>query len=77
MSQWLKVKDYRRVNLILGAILFFISLHIFDNIIHFYDFLGKYYFYGAISSGVILLLSLAVIMMNKKSKNKNNIESSF
>lgn len=77
LSQWLKVKDYRRVNLILGGILFFTSLHIFDNILHFYDFLGKYYFYGAISSGVILLLSLAVIMMNKKSKNKNKIESSF
>lgn len=75
LSQWINVKDYRWVNWLLGGTLILASLNVFDNIVHFYNFLGKYYFYGIISSVVILILWIAVLIIPKISNN--NIENNF
>lgn len=72
LSQWINIKDYRWVNWIFGGILFITSLKIFEDILEFYDFLENYYFYGVISSCVILVLWLAVMIIPKLSNNKIN-----
>lgn len=69
LSQWLNIKDYRWINWFLGGALFITSLNTFESIIHFYSFLEKYYVYGIISSGVILLLWIAVLFIPKLSSN--------
>lgn len=66
ISQWLSIKNYRWINWILGVFTIIISLVMFDNYREFYDFLKKYYPYGAISSIAIIILWLIVTLKSKK-----------
>lgn len=57
-AQWLSLKDYKWMNWIIGAGVVVASLTVFDNYMQYLNFLKKYYPYGLISCGLILMLWL-------------------
>ena len=70
LAEWFKVKDYRWFNWLLGFSLIFMSVRTFNTVLDFYKFLEKYYYYGLIATGVILLLSVIVLIVSKLQKKK-------
>lgn len=76
VSNWLKLKHYHSVNWILGAIVVYFALSSFDTAIDYYDFLEKYYIYGLVFSGVIILLVLIVFIASKASNSQQGSQGS-
>lgn len=56
VSQWLKMKNYRLINWILGVVLIISSLLMFNNFKEFLSFLKYYYPFGAIFAGLLIIL---------------------
>lgn len=55
-AQWLSVKNYRHINVPLGAAVTWASLKVFDNYAELLHFFRTYYPYGVAAGGIILLL---------------------
>lgn len=71
ITQWLSLKDYKWINAILGVGLAAASLLVFDNYIDLLKFLQKYYAYGIVASGLILLLWIVTSIASAAKKKSS------
>jgi len=70
VSEWLKVKNYRIVNWLVGVALIIVSLVIFGNFREFNDFLKNVYPYGIFFAGLLVLIWLALASKDKVQNRK-------
>ncbi|MDF2925615.1 MAG: spore germination protein [Paenibacillaceae bacterium] len=70
VSQWLSIKDYRWVNVVMAVVLVAASLTVFDNYMELLDFFKHYYPYGIGASGLILVLWIVAGMVRTFQKRK-------
>lgn len=73
LADWFKMKDYRWINWLLGIILIIMSTRTFNTVLNFYSFLEKYYFYGLLASGIILLLCFCVFIISRHQKKEKKL----
>lgn len=74
VANWFKLKNYHLVNWVLGGLVLVVSLNTFDTAIDFYDFMEKYYVYGLIFSGAIVILAIIVVIASKYKSSVNKID---
>lgn len=65
-AQWFSMKSYKWMNWAIGAVLIYTSVTAFDDYLDYMDDLKRYYPYGILASGTILLLWLFAAVMQKR-----------
>jgi spore germination protein KB len=71
LSQWMSFRSYRLINVVVGGLLMYTSMNVFDHYMKYLVFLKEYYVYGMGASGLILLLWMVTAFANRKKKRQH------